>query len=216
MVAPVPLVIRDQNLWLTAQRAVYWENSGTLIVSDLHFGKTGHFRKSGIPVPQKVYREDLQRLVLLLHHFNPTTLLVVGDFFHSEANPELDLFRKWRNDFADLEILLVRGNHDILHDSWYAGTGITLIENELAQAPFLFMHEKCTAQPQMYTFCGHIHPGVYIEGLGRQALRFPCFYFSEDHCVLPAFSKFTGMALVTPETGNKVFAIVENELIRIT
>ena len=63
MQAPVLHKLHQQTLWLTAQRSIFWEEQKTLIVSDLHFGKTGHFRKSGIPVPQTIYKEDLQRLV---------------------------------------------------------------------------------------------------------------------------------------------------------
>jgi metallophosphoesterase superfamily enzyme len=54
-----------------------------LIVSDLHFGKTGHFRKSGIAVPQSVYKKDLQRLFHQVQYFQPRKLIVVGDLFHS-------------------------------------------------------------------------------------------------------------------------------------
>src|SRR5215216_5308898 len=107
MQAPVLYKLQHQNLWLTAQRSIFWEEQKSLIISDLHFGKTGHFRKSGIPVPQSVYKEDLQRLVALLHHFQPQQLIVVGDFFHSHANTELDWFRKWREDFWQLPITLV-------------------------------------------------------------------------------------------------------------
>ena len=98
MQPPVLHRIKEQNLWLSAQRSVFWEEEKALIVSDLHFGKTGHFRKAGIPVPQTIYKEDLQRLVNLLHHFNPQKLIVVGDFFHSHANTELDWFRRWRDE----------------------------------------------------------------------------------------------------------------------
>ena len=69
MKAPFPYKIHRQNLWLSPQRSIFWEEEKALIVSDLHFGKTGHFRKSGIAVPQSVYEEDLQRLVDLLHFF---------------------------------------------------------------------------------------------------------------------------------------------------
>jgi len=62
-----------------------------LIISDLHFGKTGHFRKSGIAVPQGVYKEDLQRLVSQIQYFQPSQLIIVGDFFHSQLNKELEL-----------------------------------------------------------------------------------------------------------------------------
>lgn len=212
---PVLHTIHDQKLWLCAQRAIFWEEEKALIISDVHFGKTGHFRKSGIAVPQAVYKEDLQRLVHLLHYFKPEKLIVVGDFFHSTANAELDLFKKWRDDFSELNIILVRGNHDILKNDWYKKTGIDLIEDEFRIKSFLFTHDKCKHYDDLYTFCGHIHPGVLINGLGKQTLRFPCFYFTKDHCILPAFSKFTGQALVEPVTGDKVFAIVENALIKM-
>ncbi|HEU4471740.1 MAG TPA: ligase-associated DNA damage response endonuclease PdeM [Flavisolibacter sp.] len=215
MQAPVLHTIHEQKLWLSAQRSVFWEDRQALIVSDLHFGKTGHFRKAGIAVPQNVYKEDLQRLVNLLHYFRPKTLIVVGDFFHSHGNLELDWFKKWRADFAAVDILLVKGNHDILQESWYGSAGIELIQKELTLGPFLFTHEPCEYQPGVYTFCGHIHPGIVLHGLGKQSLRLPCFYFGRSHCILPAFSRFTGTALVEPSAGEKVFAIVENQLLEM-
>jgi uncharacterized protein len=213
--APLLHTIHGQHLWLTAQRSIFWEEQKALIVSDLHFGKTGHFRKSGIPVPQTIYKEDLQRLVSLLDYFKPSRLIVVGDFFHSHENTELDWFRRWRLDLSHIDFVLVRGNHDILKDAWYKEAGIEVIEKELLIQPFLFTHDRCDDRDDVYTFCGHIHPGIYLHGLGRQGLRLPCFYFAKNHCVLPAFSRFTGTALVQPERNEKVFAIVENKLVQM-
>jgi DNA ligase-associated metallophosphoesterase len=215
MQAPLLNILHNQHLWLSAQRSIFWEEEKALIVSDTHFGKTGHFRKSGIPVPQNVYKEDLQRLVLLIDHFKPEQLIVVGDFFHSTANVELEWFLKWREDFSSLKIILVRGNHDILKSAWYQKAGIELVEKELQLRSFLFTHDKCEDRDELYTFCGHIHPGIYLHGMGRQSLRLPCFYFGESHCVLPAFSRFTGTALIDPGKNEKVFAIVEQSLVAI-
>ena len=64
MVLPFSYRIKGQQLWLSADRCIFWEEEKALIVSDLHFGKTGHFRKSGIAIPPSVYKEDLQRLVV--------------------------------------------------------------------------------------------------------------------------------------------------------
>lgn len=215
MQAPVLYKLHQQKLWLTPQRSVFWEEQKALIVSDLHFGKTGHFRKSGIPVPQNVYKEDLQRLISLLNYFKPEQLIVVGDFFHSHENIELDWFKKWRNDLSYLKILLVKGNHDILKNDWYQQAGIEVIEKELLIQPFLFTHDKCIDNQDVYTFCGHIHPGIYLSGLGKQGVRLPCFYFAKDRCILPAFSRFTGIALIEPAKNENVFAIVENKLVQM-
>lgn len=215
MQPPLLHKVSQQHLWLSAQRCIFWEEQKALIISDVHLGKTGHFRKAGIAVPQQVYKEDLQRLVSLLHHFKPSQLIVVGDFFHSHANLELELFKKWRHDFALLPIHLVRGNHDILQKKWYEEAAIEVHENDLLIEPFLFTHDRCEEETGYFTFCGHIHPGVVVNGIGRQSLRLPCFYFTKDYCVLPAFSKFTGMANVNATKSDTVFAIAEKSLVKL-
>ena len=207
--------IKGQSLCLSPDRCIFWEEQQSLIVSDLHFGKTGHFRKSGIAVPQTVYKEDMQRLVSLLQFFKPKQLIVVGDFFHSHANKELDFFLKWRSDFESLDIILVRGNHDILKGAWYEQANISIVEDCLHIGPFAFAHDlnACTPENDAYLFSGHFHPAIYLSGAGRQSLTLPCFYFTKDHAILPAFSKFTGVALVDPLPGDAVYAIAENMLI---
>ena len=78
-----------------------------------------------------------------------------------------------------------------------------------------FSHEDCSEVEGAFTFCGHLHPGVVINGFGKQTLRLPCFYFSEKQCILPAFSRFTGTANVQPKKSDTVFAIAEDALIKM-
>ena len=178
----------------------------------MHFGKTGHFRKEGIAVPQAIYKEDLQRLVTQIQFFKPQQVVVIGDMFHSHANKELDLFKKWRNDFKSLPIQLVRGNHDVLKKDWYNDATISVVENSLKIGSFSFVHDITEVQNEAavapYFFSGHIHPGIVIHGAGRQFIKLPCFYFSERFAVLPAFSRFTGNHPIKPKRGESVFAIL--------
>lgn len=168
-------LLHDQTLWLSPERCIYWEEQKSLIVSDLHFGKTGHFRKSGIAVPQNVYKEDMQRLVSLLQFYKPQQLLVVGDLFHSVQNKELDFFKKWRNDFSHLHIQLIKGNHDILKEDWYTSANISVSSSHLHINQFCFVHdinEACDPSESVkYYFSGHIHPCVTLKGLGKQIGR---------------------------------------------
>lgn len=215
-----PYRIKEQQLWLSTDRSIFWEEEKALIVSDLHFGKTGHFRKSGVAVPQTVYKDDLQRLLVQIQYFQPRQLLIVGDLFHSHANKELELFKRWRENFPDLSIRLIKGNHDILRDNWYEEAGIEVINENLLINNFHFIHDITLAASYEnggrsqtalnYSFSGHIHPGIRINGIGKQSLCFPCFYFGETYAVLPAFSRFTGLALIEPEINGHVFAITSS------
>ena len=217
--SPYKFLFKGQTLWLSTNRCIFWENEKALILSDLHFGKTGHFRKSGIAVPQNVFKEDLQRLFSQIQFFKASTLIIVGDLFHSRENKEMDLFTKWRKDHASLQLQLIKGNHDILSKKFYELAGIEVFGESLLKAPFCFTHDislKCDdIGKDSFTFSGHIHPGIRIHGIGKQSLRFPCFYFSKDFAVLPAFSRFTGLTSVHPEKGDKVFALVENNVVEI-
>lgn len=215
MQAPVLFEFKQQRLWLSGQRALFWEEEGLLLLSDLHLGKSGHFRKEGIAVPGAVMKEDMQRLLALVQHFRPKQLVVVGDFFHSRANLELDLFSRWRADIAHQPIVLIRGNHDILPDSWYRDNDITVVEGGLRRGDFYLAHDPADAPPGLYTFCGHVHPGVVLNGLARQSLRLPCFYFGGDYCILPAFGRFTGLATVRPGKTDTVFLLAEEKVVKL-
>ncbi|MFZ4057931.1 MAG: ligase-associated DNA damage response endonuclease PdeM [Ferruginibacter sp.] len=215
MTPHLSLSLLNQQLLFDKERAMLWENERTLIVSDVHLGKTGHFRKSGIAIPQTIYKEDLQRLVALLQFYKPEKLLVVGDMFHSAHNKELDLFLKWRNDFSTLTIQLIKGNHDILPVQWYATAAIDLIDMYYLQGPFCFVHDIADIEAngptdikEYYTFSGHVHPGITLKGISKQSLQFPCFHLGKSKGILPAFSRFTGMHPIKSKKTDTVIAII--------
>jgi len=218
--APINFLFHQRTLWLSPARCIFWEEESALIVSDLHFGKSGHFRKSGIGVPQNIFKDDLQKLFSQIQFFKPKTLLVTGDMFHSSANKELDFFVKWRNDFPSISFILVRGNHDILSKNFYEESGIKVIENKFSIKNFCFTHDinlSCNDEEEskLFTFSGHVHPGIKMKGSGNQSVVLPCFYFGRKHAIMPAFSAFTGLAKIRPLQKDHVFALVENTVIQI-
>jgi uncharacterized protein len=210
--------INQNNFILNSNRTVFWEEEKILILSDLHLGKTGHFRKSGIAVPAAVMKEDMQRLVAAIQFFKPLQVVIVGDLFHSVENKEHEFFLKWRNDLGHVTFLLVKGNHDIVPAEWYKKANIETVEKIWRKNNFAFVHQiedaaKKDLNEDNYFFSGHIHPAVSIKGLGKQSLRFPCFYFTQQYAVLPAFGKFTGTYLVEPTKKETAFAIAEDSVI---
>lgn len=219
MFSPQRFILHKQTLWLSPARCIFWEDEKALILSDLHFGKSGHFRKSGIGVPQSVYKEDLQRLFTQIQFFKPSVLLIAGDMFHSHANKEIDFFLKWRNDMPNLSIHLIKGNHDVLSNKFYDGANIKIAKQKYSIKNFCFTHDIATVceddDKEMFTFSGHIHPGIKVRGGAKQSLRLPCFYFSDTYAVLPAFSMFTGLYKLKPKKTDTVFVLAENQVIKM-
>ena len=222
MFNPIPHKIEGNTFWISQERCLYWEDQNALILADMHLGKAGHFRSKGVSVPQKAGVADLQRLIAQLFLFKADRVIIVGYFTHSVYNKELSLFNKWRHDFPLFQFDLIRGNHDILEDHWYVETQIQIHKKELRIDNFCFRHEFMEDDPlkdtrdSAFVFSGHVHPAIRMSGKGRQTISLPCFYFTEKHCILPAFSKFTGMYKVQPKQGDIVYAITDNEIIRKT
>lgn len=204
-----------EELTLDRERAIYWAARKMLIVSDLHIGKSAHFRISGIQVPDTVGHMDLQRLSRLIQEYIPDTLLITGDMFHNNINSDAHAFIEWRTAYPQLNIILVKGNHDELKTEDYEALDIIVHQKELLIFPFRFIHDKPKIFDEYYNISGHIHPGVILYGKARQRIKLPCFYFG-DHCaVLPAFSVFTGLQLIDPKKGDRFYALTPLKVIKV-
>ncbi len=205
------LELQNHHFELLPERAIFWQEEKALILSDIHIGKGMHFRKAGIPIPKELFDDDLQKLATLIERFSPVMLIVVGDMFHSHHNNEVVMFDLWRVQYPHLPIHLVKGNHDILSAQKFKELEITVHRETFVLRGFNFSHEPCHDDGQ-FCFSGHIHPGIRLSGLGRQVIKLPCFHFTPNTCTLPAFSKFTGLALIEPQKEDKVFAIYDNKV----
>ncbi|MFY7651392.1 MAG: ligase-associated DNA damage response endonuclease PdeM [Chitinophagaceae bacterium] len=210
--------IKNEELTLAAEKAIFWEKEKTMIISDLHIGKVTHFRKAGIAIPTELIEDNLKRLNELLHFFNPNKVIITGDLFHSNSNSEHDIFAEWLLNWGNIEWILVKGNHDIINEQWLINKKMTIHKHSLSIAPFVFIHDTQsiehitlpTTEESPYIIAGHVHPGFVVKGAGKQKMRFPCFYFGKEACLLPSFGSFTGMATVRKKKGDQIFVILPN------
>lgn len=222
------ITTHGQSFDLLAQRAVLWPRRRTLFVADLHLGKPAAFRAAGIPVPDAC-PADLARLSTLIASHAPDRLVILGDFFHARAGRApylLDLIHEWRASHSQLDILLVRGNHDTHAGDPPAHFNFRIHNEPHADsddAPLAFAHfplvggspvpgERLESSPSLLTLCGHIHPAVRLTGPAC-SLRADCFLLTPTTFVLPAFGSFTGSKVVSPTTNDRVFIIGEQSVI---
>jgi DNA ligase-associated metallophosphoesterase len=206
------IVINNQNFVLHQSGAAFWEEKKILLISDVHLGKVSHFRKHGIGIPPEAVLANFERLQNVLHLFEPITIIFLGDLFHSKINNEWDLFTDWTKSHSH-RIFLVEGNHDIISKKYYAALNIE-IYSELVIDNFLLTHHP-KEENGMFNFCGHIHPGIQLRGMGRQFLSLPCFFKKPNQMIFPAFGEFTGNYSLTPTEDDQVYALTKDEVIAI-
>ena len=216
--AGIPFKLLKQDLLLLPQRAIYWQQENALIAADVHLGKVGHFRKAGIAVPRDMEQGDLAVLSDLIDEYRPQEIIFLGDLFHSDMNADWDWFALWRQQFPKLDIRLIRGNHDIVHDSYYHELNISL-HDALLMGPFLMLHHPLSDTELQdsagYVFCGHIHPGINLTGRGRQSITLPCFAFGSRQAILPSFGKFTGRVAISSSQNDRLFAVLKDKVVAI-
>jgi DNA ligase-associated metallophosphoesterase len=208
-------VVRGEDLQLFAERAAYWRRASTLLVADPHFGKAATFRAAGIPVPRGTTADGLVRLDSLLARTNASRIVFLGDFLHARegrAPATLDALRTWRDSHREVEMLVVRGNHDRHAGDAPAELGIASTNGPVVERPFVLAHHPAVSDAG-YVLAGHLHPSVDLTGPGRQHARLPCFWLGSAGAVLPAFGDFTGLSSVTPAVGDRVFVVAGSEVV---
>lgn len=197
------------ELWLLAEKAIYYPAYRALLIADAHFGKAAAYRRLGQPVPHGTTDDNLQRLDNLLAGYDCEQLIFLGDFLHapeSHAALTLSALRTWRDRHAGLTITLIRGNHDKRAGDPPQDLRINVVPEPLMLGAFALQHEP-DPHPTHHVLAGHVHPAYRLQGKGRQSLRLPCFYLLEDVSLLPAFGAFTGGMNIRPAQGSRIYVV---------
>lgn len=207
------IFLKDEPFLLLPQKAIYRPLKQQLILSDVHLGKATHFRKQGIPMPAQSHLKDLDKIHYLLNTWKPATLVILGDLFHSDYNREWLWFKSLVMEFSSVEFILVEGNHDILPESAYEMPNLIKL-HLLEEEHFIFSHHPLQDTLKI-NFCGHLHPGVRIDGRARQSMKLPCFYYNNRHFILPAFGNLTGLFMLEQEESSCYYLVANDRVIKL-
>jgi len=206
--------LQGENMALLPERAVWWEKEKTLIIADLHWGKSAHFRKNGIAIPSQTQSNDEIRLAKVLREKGIERLIIAGDLFHSTSNQQVDLFLHFRKYHTSLHVDLVVGNHDILKEEQYNSFNLEKHEKCLQIGPFCFAHDMLPSN--QFVIHGHVHPALQIKSKGfkQPALKLCCFAEDKERMILPAFGKFTGNYMLEPQNFAHLYLATETNVIQ--
>jgi uncharacterized protein len=207
--------IQGEQLHLLPEHAIYCERTQTLFIADVHLGKAATFRANHIPMPEGNMSADLARLTQAIERTQVNKLIILGDLFHAAKGRDEqthELFSVWRDQHADLDLILVQGNHDQKAGDPLDKWKIRCVDGPTSGPLFILSHipiEPATG----YALAGHLHPAVQLAGQARQTVKLPCFWFTKHCGILPAFGSFIDNATVRPEVGDKIFVLTDSHVL---
>lgn len=212
----IELSWNGEKFLLLPEKAVLIPRLRTILIADPHFGKAAHFRKAGIPIPEKVHVQDFLKIQKLIHDHAATEVYFLGDLFHSDWNESWTDLEEFAGYFHGCGFHLVKGNHDILPEKLYQSGVWEIHPKPTILGNFLLSHEPLEDVPsEMFNFCGHIHPGIALYGIARQRMVLPCFFQNERQMILPAFGRFTGIVNMASGTDNRAYAIAGKKVVEV-
>lgn len=167
--------------------ALWWPATGTLVVSDLHLGKSERMaRRGGALLPPYESRDTLARLEAELTIAAPCRVICLGDSF-DDSDVVRGLAQPVAERLHDLctrcDWIWVEGNHDP-GPSNLPGRHCQSVTDE----GLSFRHIATKASGEI---SGHFHPKARVSLKGGGISR-PCFLLDRHRLILPAFGTYTG------------------------
>ncbi|TVQ10564.1 MAG: ligase-associated DNA damage response endonuclease PdeM [Leptolyngbya sp. DLM2.Bin27] len=210
-----PLIVGQTQLLLLPERAIYIEDLGALLVSDVHLGKAETFQHYGLPVPSQVNDATLQRLEGLCAQYSPEHLWILGDLFHGMEGLTDEVMDAWLRFLHRTQVSahLILGNHDRRLQATLSQLSVECFVEAVAVAGVLFSHEP-DLDGSCLNICGHIHP-CWRLSLGGDRLRLPCFHWQarQQRLTLPAFGEFTGGHDIALAAGEVAYVVAEGAVV---
>ena len=207
-----------EQLICLPEHALLWPREHTLFIADVHLGKAASFRAAGVPVPSGHSSVDLDRLSQLLILHSACRLVILGDLVHTETSYTAALdhnFRSFRGRHSDVEMVLVRGNHDRHAGEAPADWGLNAVAEPHALGPFQCCHEPGVSRGKGFELAGHLHPALRVQ-TAREGITLPCFWQHANGLVLPAFGSLTGKFTVRLKPGESAIVVAGQQLFRRT
>ena len=189
------ILLFNNRLQLLDDKALYLPDEEALLVSDVHLGKAETFQSLGIPIPNQMNQENLDRLRSLCWQTRPKKLFILGDLFHSKKSLVPEVLTAWDKFLKEInaKTTLIVGNHDRQLISKLPPLSMDCLVEAVALGSFLLSHEPETSNHLALNICGHIHPVVKLRS-PTDSLRLPCFFveYAQRRLTLPSFGEFTG------------------------
>ena len=184
--AEIPHVEIQPGWWLSGDRALYLAEEQTLAVADIHWGYAFSHRRVGNLLPLWGNDEIALRLRRVLSRYAPKRMIWLGDSLHT---PEAASFAERFLEELDLEVIVIRGNHD---RKWPRADRL-----DYRLGPLLFHHGDGTRELAAgeIEVIGHLHPALSMSDGAGLRLKVPALVQGPRRIILPSFSEWSAGAV---------------------
>ncbi len=186
--------------------------TGTLVLADIHLGKSATFRARGLPVPEGDTTDDLGRIDSMINTYEVKQLVIAGDMVHASdglTKYTLESIRSWLESLS-IPMVLTEGNHD--RKSFLPALKLDRVKFISADGIHI-THEPKDLPKETPGIAGHLHPSYTLKDRSKVGIKLKGYHLCyPHHLVLPAFSQFTGTHPISPSIGDKFFSVTENQL----
>jgi len=199
----IALLLAGERVHAMTCGALWWEEPGVLVVSDLHFEKGSSYAARGQMLPPYDTRETLARVGRLMTALSPRTVISLGDSFHDRrARPRMapDDVSSLRGMTGSCDWVWIEGNHDPKPPEDLGGRAAV----EITIGPLTFRHIP-SAGAVVGEVAGHLHPCARVVGRSGRSVRKRCFATDGARLVMPAYGALTGGLNVLDEAFAPVF-----------
>jgi len=183
---------------------LYMADLSTYVVADLHIGYEQALEEQGVYLPAVQYGMMKELLVRGLEETGARRLVLLGDVKHEfgsalrqEWSETIDLISSLKS--LDLELHVVRGNHDNFLIPMLRRFGVPLHDPYLALGRYVLVHGHrelpldAWGEGTRYIVAGHEHPAIVLRDELGARVKMKCFLRAgferrAELIVLPAFS----------------------------
>ncbi|MFQ3637497.1 MAG: ligase-associated DNA damage response endonuclease PdeM [Cyanobacteriota bacterium] len=207
------IFVLKQRLQLLPEKAVYIPDHDLLLIADVHLGKSEAFQSMGVPIPNHVNQDTLDRLRDLCDRLSPKTLIVLGDLFHSPRGLDDTVLRSWIHftETSGATVRVILGNHDRAIATLLSTYAIPFHTHPIEYPGFFLSHEPVDI-PNCVNLCGHLHPCLMLK-TRLDTIRLPCFFLEQHRLTLPSFGSFTGGYEIRLKPGAIAYVVAENKVV---
>ena len=213
----IDVEIEGNAFRMFADRGLYWPVQRVLFVADTHLGKDATFRRHGIAVPAGSTDATLHAIDRMIDASDASRVVILGDMFHAKSSLSPSVCQSLETFFArhpEIKFTLIRGNHDRHVGSLTPAWPIETLEPGEVIEGIILAHEPSDV-PMFASLllCGHIHPSVRIGSRSDCLGKVACFWLSKRCLVVPAIGELTGTHAISPDTGDQVWLILDDQVI---